>query len=47
MPEQQCGQRIDTLSRQLTALRARREELTADAADAHDTLLTDADITSP
>jgi hypothetical protein len=44
MPEQQCGQRIDALSRQLTGLKARREEVTADEADAEATVLTDDDI---
>ncbi len=34
MPEQLCGQRIDTLSRQLSGLKARREELTDDRQDA-------------
>lgn len=43
MPEQLCGQRIDTLSRQLSGLKARREELTDDRQDA-DTVLTDHDI---
>lgn len=43
MPEKLCGERIDALSRQLSGLRSRREELTDDRQDA-DTVLTDDDI---
>jgi hypothetical protein len=41
MPETLCGERIDTLSRQLSGLKARREELTDDEADATGAILTD------
>jgi len=43
MPEQQCGERIEALSRTRSGLKSRREELTADEQDA-DTALTPEDI---
>jgi hypothetical protein len=42
MPEQACGARIDELSRQITGLQARRDELAHD--DTRPDPLTDADI---
>lgn len=44
MPEKLCGERIDTLSRQRSGLKARREELTDDEAEATGALSTDDDI---
>lgn len=43
MPEKLCGERIDALSRQLSGLKSRREELTDDRQDT-DTTPTDDDI---
>ena len=44
MPEKLCGERIDTLTRQLSGLKARREELTDDEDHATGATLTDDDI---